>query len=88
MGIRDEVAADRQQSGLRGPPCGVRTILEVLQDDERKDVEEAVMDSSGAMPASSLARVMESRGYRTQEGTPIRAGTILKHRSKGCGCFR
>lgn len=86
MGILDEVAEDRRKCGLRGPPCGVKTILDALDGDEREDVEAAVMDA--AVAAASLARVMEARGYLTADGAPVRGGTISKHRQRRCGCFR
>lgn len=62
----------------KGPPCGMRLILDALPDDERTQVEEALADR--AITAHIIATVLTNHGHR------IALQTVGRHRGGRCAC--
>lgn len=62
----------------KGPPCTMRTVLEALNDDDRKALEEALADRT--QPHTHIFRVLRDNGVN------ISINTVHRHRRGECAC--
>lgn len=76
MSIAEEIAAESQRN--RRTQCGIGSLLDRLEADDRRDVVAALEDMS--IPSTVIARVLQRRGWQVSDYT------LNRHRRGSCKC--
>lgn len=77
MGFADTLGSvDRPP--IKGPPCGLLTVLDQMGDADAKALQSALDDPK--IGSTAIARALRAEGFR------VGRGTVARHRAGDCTC--
>jgi hypothetical protein len=79
MDLLSELEALKLQKSRQGLPCSVKTMLDSLNEKERKAVEQILEEHT--YPINSLLKVLRNNNHNVKEKA------LYRHRRKECRCF-